>query len=126
MGYFFLLLFGLVSTAIVAQWMATTYGARHALGVHFSLVTVITVPVVVGSVMHLFPNVFFNILALIPSLIWSMYLLYKGLPVVLGISPEHGILMASALIGYLLVGAVSLLGITVALWVQGIGPAIGV
>jgi hypothetical protein len=125
-GYFFTLLFGLVSTAIVAQWMASTYGARHSLGIHFALVTIIAAPLAVGSAMHLFPHVFLNILVLIPILIWSMYLLYRGLPVVLKISPERGMLMASALIGYLLVAAVSLLGLTVALWGRGIGPSIGV
>ena len=124
--YFFMLLFGFVSTAIVAQWMASTYGARHSLGIHFALVTIIAAPLVVGSVVHLFPHVFLNVVVLIPTLMWSMYLLYKGLPTVLKISPERGMLMASALIGYLLVAAVSLLGLTVALWGRGIGPSIGV
>ena len=120
--YFFTLLFGFASTAIVAQ---STYGARHSLGIHFAMVTVIGAPLVVGSIVHLFPHVFINVLVLIPTLMWSMYLLYKGLPVVLKISPERGMLMASALIGYLLVAAVSLLGLTVALWGRGIGPSIG-
>ena len=125
-GYFFTLLFGFVSTAIVAQWMAATYGARHSLGIHFALVTILAAPLVVGSAVHLFPHVFINIVVLIPTLIWSMYLLYKGLPIVLKISPERGMLMASALIGWLLVAAVSILGVTVGLWQRGIGPSIGV
>lgn len=125
-GYFFILLFGFVSTAIVAQWMASTYGARHSLGIHFALVTIIAAPLVFGSAVHLFPHVFINILVLIPALIWSMYLLYKGLPIVLKISSERGMLMASALIGWLLVAAVSILGLTVGLWQRGIGPSIGV
>ena len=66
-GYFFALLFGFVSTAIVAQWMASTYGARHSLGIHFALVTIIAAPLVVGSVMHLFPHIFLNIVVLIPA-----------------------------------------------------------
>lgn len=125
-GYFFTILFGFISTAFVAQWMATTYGARHSLGIHLALVAIIATPLVIGSLFHLFPHVFINTLALIPALIWSMYLLYKGLPIVLKISPERGMLMASALIGYLLVAVVSLLGLTVALWSRGIGPSIGV
>ncbi len=124
--YFAVLLFGFVSTAKIGQWMAATYGARSALGVHFALVTIVAAPLIVGSVFHLFPHVFLNVIVLIPTLIWSMYLLYKGLPVVLQISPERGMLMASALIGYLLVAAVSLLGLTVALWGRGIGPSIGI
>lgn len=125
-AYFFALIFGFVSTAIVAQWMAATYGARHSLGIHFALVTIIVAPLAVGSVIHLFPDVFLNVLVLIPTLIWSMYLLYKGLPIVLKISPERGMLMASALIGYLLVALVAFLGVTVALWGRGIGPNLGV
>jgi hypothetical protein len=125
-AYFFALLFGFVSTALVAQWMASTYGARSSLGIHFALVTIIAAPLAVGSSIHLFPNVFINVLALIPTLMWSMFLLYRGLPVVLKISPERGMLMSSALIGYLLVALVSLLGLTVALWGRGIGPSLGV
>ncbi len=124
--YFFVLIFGFVSTAIVAQWMASTYGARHSMGIHFALVTIVAAPLVAGSVIHLFPHVFFNVIALIPILIWSMFLLYRGLPIVLKISPERGMLMASALIGYLLVAVVSLLGLLVAMWGSGIGPSIGV
>jgi hypothetical protein len=125
-AYFFALLFGFVSTAIITQWMASTYGARHSLGIHFALVTIIAAPLAVGSIIHLFPHIFTNVLVLIPTLIWSMFLLYRGLPVVLKISPERGMLMASSIIGYLLVALVSLLGLTVALWQRGIGPSLGV
>lgn len=125
-AYFAALLFGFVSTAVIAQWMSTTYGARHSLGIHFALVTIIAAPLAVGSLIHLFPDVFINVLVFIPTVIWSMYLLYSGLPVILKISPELGMLMASALIGYLLVAVVSLLGLTVALWQRGIGPSMGV
>lgn len=124
--YFFVLLFGFVSTALISQWMAATYGARSSLGIHFAMVVIVAAPLAAGSVIHLFPHIFINVLALIPILIWSMYLLYRGLPIVLQISPERGMLMASALIAYLLVAAVSILGISVALWGRGIGPSIGV
>lgn len=125
-SYFVALLVGFVSTAFVAQWMAGTYGARLSLGIHMALITIVSAPLIVGSVIHIYPHVFINIVVLVPALMWSMYLLYAGLPVVLKISPESGMLMASALIGYLLVAAVSLLGITVFLWINGIGPRVGV
>lgn len=125
-AYFLTLLCGFVSSALVSQWMASTYGARHSLGIHLALITVVGAPLAVGSMIHLYPHVFINILVLVPTLIWSMYLLYRGLPIVLRISPERGMLMASSLVGYLLVAAVSLLGITVVLWGQGIGPRVGI
>ena len=125
-GYFFTLLFGLVSTAFVGRWMAPTYGADEAFGTHLALVGIVAGPLVAGSVFHLFPHVFVNLLVFIPVLIWSIYLLYKGLPIALRTGPERGMLMASSLVAYLLVGAVALLGVTVALWASGIGPSIGV
>jgi hypothetical protein len=125
-AYFAALLFGFISTAIVSRWMATTYGARHSLGIHFAMITIVGAPLTVGSIMHLYPNVFVNVLVLIPALLWSMYLLYRGLPIILHTTPERGMLMSSSLIGYLLVAFVSLLGITVFLWINGIGPSMGV
>ena len=124
-AYFLTLLLGFVSTALVSQWMATTYGARLSLGIHMAVITVVAAPLAIGSIMHLYPHVFLNVLVLVPTLIWSMYLLYSGLPVALRIDPQRGMLMASALIAYLLVAAVSLLGLTAMLWVHGIGPRVG-
>ncbi len=126
MGYFLALVVGLTSTAAVSRWMAATYGGRDALGAHLALVALVATPLVIASAVHLFPHVFVNVLALIPALLWSLYLLYAGLPAVLGTGPERGMLMASALVGCLLVGAVTLLCVSVALWASGIGPAIGV
>jgi hypothetical protein len=95
-AYFATLLFGFLSSAIVSQWMAGTYGARQELGVHFALMTIIGAPLAVGSIVHLYPDAFINMVVLVPVLIWSMTLLYRGLPVVLHTGPERGMLMASA------------------------------
>lgn len=125
LAYFVALLFGFVSGAVVARWMAVTYDASQSLGRCLALMAIVGAPLAVGSVVHLYPHVFFNVLVLVPVLIWCMYLLYRGLPVVLSTGPNRGMLMASALIAYLFVAFVSLLGITVALWGSGIGPQIG-
>jgi hypothetical protein len=125
-AYFFALLFGFISSALVSKWMASTYGARHSLGIHFAMMTIVGAPLAVGSIIHIYPDVFINVLVFVPVVLWSMYLLYRGLPIVLNTTPERGMLMASSLIGYLLVAFVSLLGITVFLWINGMGPAMGV
>ena len=39
---------------------------------------VATAPLAIGSVAHLFPHAFLNVLVLVPALIWSMFLLYRG------------------------------------------------
>ena len=125
-GYFFTLLFGFFSTALVSRWMSGVYGARQSLGIHFAMITVVGAPIAAGSVIHLYPDVFINVVVLVPILIWSMTLLYGGMPVVLKVNPERGMLMSSALIGCLLVAAVSMLGLTVFLWGLGVGPRVGI
>lgn len=125
-AYFCALLLGFLSTAIVSQWMSKTYGARNSIGVHLAMITIVGAPLAAGSIIHLYPDVFINVLVFVPAAIWSMYLLYRGLPIVLHTTPERGMLMASSLIGYLLVAFVSLLGITVVLWIYGLGPSMGV
>jgi hypothetical protein len=123
--YFGALLFGFLSSAVIARWMAATYDASQSFGRCLALMAIVGAPLAVGSVVHLYPYAFLNVLVLVPVLIWSMYLLYRGLPIVLATGPNRGMLMASALIAYLLVGLVSLLGLTVALWGKGIGPSLG-
>ncbi|MCY4265865.1 MAG: Yip1 family protein [Gammaproteobacteria bacterium] len=125
-GYFLILNFGLLSTAIISNWMASTYGAEANMGKHVGLITIVGEPLAIASIAHLSPDVLLNMLVLIPTMIWSMYLLYKGIPIVFNTPPERGMLMASSLVGWLLVAAVSLLGISMALWTMGVGPLLGV
>jgi hypothetical protein len=125
-AYFLMILIGFFSAALISRWMSYEYGARHSIGIHFAMITVVGTPLVVGSLVHLYPHAFINVLVLVPTVMWSMYLLYKGLPVVLQTTPEQGMLMASSLIGFLLVAFVSLLGITVMMWGSGIGPSVGI
>ena len=115
-----------MTTALISRWMADTYGANASFGRHVALITIVGEPLAVASVAHLFPDVFLNALVLIPTTIWAMYLLYTGIPLALDIPPERGMLMASSLVGWLLVAAVSLLGISMSLWTLGIGPLLGV
>lgn len=126
LGYLAMLLIGFFSTAVISRWMASTYGAATSLGLNFALISIVGAPLAIGSIVHLYPHAFINVLVLVPTMMWSMYLLYTGLPIVLNTGPERGMLMASALVGYLLVAWVSLIGITVVLWDWGFGPALGV
>ena len=125
LAYFGALLFGFLSSAMITRWMAATYDASTSLGRCLALMAIVGAPLAVGSIVHLYPYAFLNVLVLVPVLIWCMYLLYRGLPIVLATGPNRGMLMASALIAYLLVALVSLLGLTVALWGTGIGPSLG-
>jgi hypothetical protein len=118
--------FGYITTVLLASWMAKTYGANADIEEVGALITVVVAPLSIASIAHLYPQVFINVIILIPAVIWSMNLLYRGLPVVMKITPERGMLMSSSLVGWLLVAFVSLLGISAGLWTYGLGPSIGV
>ncbi|MEQ8954612.1 MAG: Yip1 family protein, partial [Gammaproteobacteria bacterium] len=104
-AYFIVLVFGLLTTALISRWMAATYGASTSFGRHLALITIVGEPLAIASVVHLYPDVFVNMLVLIPAMMWAMYLLYKGIPLALQTPPERGMLMASSLVGWLLVAA---------------------
>lgn len=125
-SYFSVLCLGYFSTVYLAHWMGMTYGADKPLKVYFALISVVYFPLLIASIAHLYPNTFFNLIVLLPTLLWCMSLLYKGLPIALEIPPERGMLMSSSIVGWLLVGAVSILGISVGLWTIGLGPTIAV
>lgn len=124
--YALLLSFGFFSTVLLARWMGSTYGAEAGMGDYVGLFVVVAAPLSLASLAHLFPHVFLNIVVLLPAVIWSMLLLYRGLPVVLRIPGERGMLMASAIVGWLLVAMVSLLGLSAGLWTVGLGPTISI
>lgn len=125
LSYFLVLFVGMVGLAVLLRWMAPTYDASLEYSHHLTVVATTATPMVVGSLAHLYPHVFLNMLVIIPALLWSMYLLYRGVPRLLHTTPQQGMLMASSVIGIVLVACVTLLGITVVLWTYGFGPNLG-
>ena len=58
----------------------------------------------------------------IPALAYTVYLLYTGVPIMMGISEERGFLFSSAVLAVGLVAFVALLAITALLWGMGLEP----
>ena len=123
--YYVFLLVGFMCAVLMMRWMAPTYGAREDLGSHAAVIAVAGTPLMVGGVAHLYPQVGFNLMLLVPAMIWSTYLLYTGLPVALKTEAERGMLMATSMLGVFFVAANALMIATMFLWTLGIGPDIG-
>ena len=79
-AYFVALLAGFLVASCLTKWMAATYGAESSFGLSAGLVAVVGTPLAAGGVLHLYPQAGINLLALIPAIVWSAYLLYAGLP----------------------------------------------
>ena len=77
-AYFGALLTGFLSSAAITRWMAAT-DASQSLGRCSRRRPSSVAPLAVGSIVHLHPHALLNVLVLAPVLIWSMYLLYRGI-----------------------------------------------
>ncbi len=124
-AYYLALLCGFFLTAFLTRWMAPTYGASAEPGLHAALAAMVGAPLMAGGFLHLYPLLPLNLLCLIPALVWSAYLLFTGLPVLLGTDPGRGMLMAASVLAAVFSAAVALAAITMILWTHGAGPDIG-
>lgn len=124
-AYYAFLLGGFVLAALMMRWMAPTYGASDNLGSHAAVVCAAGTPLMVGGVIHLYPQLGVNLMLLVPAMMWSTYLLYTGLPVALKTGADRGMLMATSMLGVFFVAANALMILTMALWTLGLGPDIG-
>lgn len=113
-------------TAFIIKWMATIYAPKATLKDAFAVVTVVTTPIMLGGVAHLYPSVLFHIIVLSPIFALSGYLLFASIPVLLKTDYDRGVFMGCSLLGYVVTGFLCFLGIVTTAWVQGIGPNLGV
>lgn len=106
------------------HWMGQTYGAKQPLAQCIALAAYTATPLFLIGVMLLYPLLWLNLLLGLPALAYSVYLLYSGVPVMMGITKERGFLFASAVLAVGLVILVGVLAASVILWGVGLGPAL--
>ena len=104
------------------HWMGQTYGAKQTLPQCIALAAYTATPLFLIGVMLLYPVLWLNLLIGLPVLAYSVYLLYTGVPIVMGITKERGFLFSSAVLAVGLVTLVAVLAATVILWDIGVGP----
>jgi len=120
--FYFTMLAAVFSLGAMINWMGKTYGSRQSLSQSIVLASYTATPLFLIGLMLLYPLLWLNMLVGLPALAYTVYLLYTGVPVMMGISRERGFLFASAVLAVGLVMLVGLLVSTVILWDLGIGP----
>ena len=70
----------------------------------------------------MYPMPWLNMLFGIVALLYTVYLLFTGVPVVMKITKEQGFLFSSAVLTVGMVTLVGMLAVTVILWGSGLGP----
>lgn len=116
------ILVGVFFIGKMIHWMGKTYGAKQTLPQCIALAAYTATPLFLSGLMLLYPLLWLNLLIGLPFLGYTVYLLYTGVPIVMGIPEERGFLFSTAVLAVGLVTLVSVLVVTVILWDIGIGP----
>ena len=120
--YYLAMLVGVYSIGWMIHWMADTYGAEAMLSQCVVLAAYTATPLFLIGIMELYPVLWLNMVLGIPALAYCVYLLYSGVPIMMGISEERGFLFSSAVLAVGLVAFVALLAVTAILWGMGLEP----
>lgn len=125
---FYLCMVGSVcSIGYMMHWMSETYSSDNdivsstakCVAVAGFTATPLFVAGLVGFTPILWPALILSVLASG----YAVYLLYIGIPIVMGISQERGFLYASAVIAFCLVLIIVIMGGSVIAWDMGAGPS---
>jgi len=105
------------------HWMSQTYGANTSVIKGVVLAGFTATPLLLAGVEGVYPLLGLDLLIAIFASCYSVYLLYKGIPIAMHMPSERGFLYASAIVGVTLVMVISLMGSTLILWDLGLEPA---
>jgi hypothetical protein len=120
--FYLTMLVAVLTIGKLIHWMGRTYGASQPLPQCIALAAYAATPLFLTGAMLLYPVLWVNLLIGLAALAYTVYLLYTGVPIVMGISPERGFLFSSAVLAVGLVMLVGVLAASVILWGVGIGP----
>jgi len=119
---YFALAFGVFTLAFLIQWMANTFDSSPDYIQSLELATYTATPLIMVGVTALFPVLWFVAISVIFAMLYSIYLLYSGVPIMMNIPEEKGFIYASSVVTCGLVILVSLMAITAMMWTTGFGP----
>ncbi len=120
--FYLAMLAGVGFLGYMVHWMAGSYGTVGGLAKGVALITYTASPFFVAGLLGLYPVLTVDILIGVLVACYCIYLLYKGISVVMDVAPERGFLYASAVFAVALVSFVALLGVTIVLWDFGTAP----
>jgi hypothetical protein len=118
------ILVGVFVLGYASNWMARTYGAHEeqdaANGIALSAYS--CTPLFLAGFALLYPEPWFNAIVFSAAAAYGAWLMYDGLPIVMGIEKARAVMYGGALLTVALVILVSTLAGSVLLWSFGAGP----
>ncbi|MFL1468113.1 Yip1 family protein [Marinobacter sp. DUT-3] len=118
------MLVGVFALGYAVNWMARTYGAveEHVPSNGIALVSYSCTPLFLAGFALLYPVPWFNAIVFLVAACYGAWLMYDGLPIVMGIEKERAVMYGGALLTVALVILVSTRVGSVLIWNMGFGP----
>ncbi len=118
------MLVGVFALGYAINWMARTYGANQetAPSRGIALASYSCTPLFLAGFALLYPSPWFNVIIFMIAACYGAWLMFNGLPVVMGIPKDQALMYSGALLTVALVILVSTRVGSVILWNYGFGP----
>lgn len=118
------MLVGVFALGYAVNWMAKTYGAHEEVvpSNGIALASYSCTPLFLAGFALLYPVPWFNAIVFLAAACYGAWLMYDGLPIVMGIPKDQAVMYAGALLTVALVILVSTRVGSVILWNYGFGP----
>ena len=105
------------------HWMAATYSEEAVDPRRGMAVAVyVTIPIFIAGIAGVMPVLWINAAATMLAAVYSIYLIYEGIPILMNIDKERGFLYSTSIVTVALVLLVSMRVGTVLFWVMVFGP----
>lgn len=121
-GFYLASLIGVYVMGRAIFWMSETYGTGATLDKCVSLAAHTITPMFVCGLIALFPVPWLMLMIGLVGIGYTVYLIYTGIPIVMGIDKDQGFLFASAVLTVGMVTMVGVMASSVILWGLGLGP----
>ena len=116
------MLIGIGAMGAFIHWMSRTYDSNPTITQCVVFAAYNATPLFIGGLAALYPNLWLSMLVGTAAICYTVYLLYVGIPVFMGIPEEEGFVYASSILAIGLVMLVPMMAMSVVLWGVGIGP----
>ncbi|HEB57651.1 MAG TPA: YIP1 family protein [Gammaproteobacteria bacterium] len=122
-AFYLAMLAGVFIMGKAIHWMAQNWDVTPDLSRCVVTAAYTATPLFLAGFMAIYPVLWINMLVGLTALAYTVYLLYTGIPIVMGVSKEQGFLFATAVLTFGMVMLIGMLAVTVLLWGHGMAPA---
>ena len=119
---YFVIIGAVIVMGIFTHWMSRTFGSQASYQRCIIFAAYVATPLYLCGLLALYPSLPLTLFGILAGISYAVYLLYIGMPHVMGIPFERGFMFATALICAGLVVLVCMKVASAIFWQWGVGP----